>query len=415
MCVGANTKPDAATSHISMDGTKGTVSWNRDATDPRVSQTRSRSARCRRECGASAFDIKDDLALDTCGQFCTMQNREMQHIVRQRAAITIGGLHCEAGSLATGHLEVAWLEDSSPVRLPLLILNGRSDGPTLFVSAAMHGTEVVGIEVIRRLMREQLNPATVRGAVIACPILNPLSFGQHQPLTPRDGMNMIRTFPGDADGSTTQQISYAVNQQLLARADAVIDIHSNAWPSLEWVMTPAATSPVTQRCMTIAEATGLTVIDLSPATLGYSGMGTMLQACVDQDKPMIMVELTSNRYIEDRPARIGVRAVLNAMRRLEMLDGESEPQVDAKILPRVRSFHEIRCHKGGMFHRTREPGDAVKRGEIVGKVVSPLGDVLEEIPSSMDGYVLSYECWKGNAVQTGGFVVRVGGPTPIAA
>ena len=330
--------------------------------------------------------------------------------------IRVGDVDCAAGELAKGGLPVAWLEDSTSVRVPLVVVNGQHEGPTLFVSGTMHGNEIVGIEVLRRLTRERVNPHELRRAIVACPILHPIGYRLHQALTPRDGMNLIGAFPGDPDGSTTQQIAAAINQGLLAEADYVIDVHSNPWPSLEWTMTAAAGTDVGTRCFPMAESFGLPLVEIHPEGYGYAALGTMLTTCMDGGKPSILVELTANRRIEERPVEVGVRGLLNVLRRLDMLDGEIERQTDAVQIPeRIRSFHQVKAHKGGIVHRTSTPGAPVKAGDLVARVIDPWGDVVEETRSPVDGYVMSYACWVNQAVQTGGYVVTIGGTAAPSA
>src|SRR5262249_15046086 len=155
-----------------------------------------------------------------------------------------------------------------------------------------------------------------------------------------------------------------------------------------------------------------TIAEIAPEGVGYAAMGTLQTSCLEAGKPAILLELTANRRIEDRPVEIGVRGLLNVMKHLGMLEGEIEPQPDAVILPeRIRSFPQLKAHRGGLVHRASWPGNPVKPGEVVARLIDPWGDLVEETRSPVDGYVLSYACYVNQAAQTGGFVATVGGTT----
>ena len=140
----------------------------------------------------------------------------------------MGTVSAQPGTTATGYIESAYLRDGSRVRIPLIIVRGVEPGPVLWVGSTIHGDEIPGCEVIRRLTRERLNPTVLRGTLVASPVQNPVAFLTGTRLTEHDGVNINRVFPGNAKGTLTERIAYDLFHQGIAKVDAVLDLHSNS-------------------------------------------------------------------------------------------------------------------------------------------------------------------------------------------
>src|SRR5688572_8437120 len=140
----------------------------------------------------------------------------------------IGTVRCEPGSRATGHIETVYQRDGTRVRIPLIVLHGTAQGKVLWVGSTVHGDEVPGMEVIRRLTREVLDPGKLRGTLVAAPVQHPLAYLASSRNTPHDGVNINRVFPGKHDGTLTERFAYDLFSQGILRSDVVLDIHSNA-------------------------------------------------------------------------------------------------------------------------------------------------------------------------------------------
>ena len=102
--------------------------------------------------------------------------------------------------------------------------------------------------------------------------------------------------------------------------------------------------------------------------------------------------------------RSGVRGTLNVMKHLGMLDGALEPQNDVLVIPGKLSRVETTAEKGGLVHYLSDAGAAVKKGEVLARIVNPYGDLMEEVPSPVDGWILAYALINSQSVATGDFV-----------
>src|SRR5262245_17569101 len=106
--------------------------------------------------------------------------------------------------------------------MPLLVAHGAEAGPTLLLTAGMHGVEVGGAEVVRQVLRERLDPAALRGTVVAAPILNPFAFRAAEMNTPEDELNLNRVFPGNPNGLLSHRLAATIMYELAMPADYLI-------------------------------------------------------------------------------------------------------------------------------------------------------------------------------------------------
>jgi len=144
----------------------------------------------------------------------------------QRAAFAIGDEIVPAGMRRIVHLPVSVLSDHTPVNLSVEVIHGRRDGPVVFVSAAVHGDEVIGVEIVRRLLRA---PALrgMRGTLLVVPIVNTYGFLSHSRYLP-DRRDLNRSFPGSRGGSLASRLAHLFLTEVVSRASLGIDLHSAA-------------------------------------------------------------------------------------------------------------------------------------------------------------------------------------------
>lgn len=330
------------------------------------------------------------------------------------APFTIGTATAQPGTLGLGHLVAAYLDDSSEVRIPLLLMNGAEPGPTVYIGAAMHGIEIAGVEVIRRVMREVIDPRKLRGRIIGVPVQNPLAVREHSMITPRDGQNMNRLFPGDKVDSITGRMTEELFGKVTLQADVVIDIHCNTPPAVCWVTLHADDDEIGNRSREIAASFGFTVIDAGPAAawgnLG-GGRGMMCDVAGKHGKPAFLVELEAFTFPE-APVSAGVRGILNVLRKLGMIDGAHEKQTEVPVIGEtLAKVKPLRANRGGFVHHLRDMGARVKKGDDLAVIRDPFGDVVETISSPVDGYLVAYPRMLGNqTAATGDLVAMVSPP-----
>ncbi|MFN3210625.1 MAG: succinylglutamate desuccinylase/aspartoacylase family protein, partial [Roseovarius sp.] len=144
----------------------------------------------------------------------------------KRDPFEIGGRMVAPGARETVDVPVSTLSDHTPVNLAVHVIHGRRPGPVLFVSAAIHGDEVIGVEIVRRLLRAAPLKG-MAGTLLAVPIVNGFGFHNHSRYLP-DRRDLNRCFPGGAEGSMASRLAHIFMEEVVRRSDVGIDLHSAA-------------------------------------------------------------------------------------------------------------------------------------------------------------------------------------------
>lgn len=320
---------------------------------------------------------------------------------------SVGTVSVQPGELATGWIESAFLRDGSRVRIPLIVVHGVEPGPVLWVGSTMHGDEIPGCEVIRRLTRERLNPRTVRGTVIAAPVQNPVAFLTGTRLSEHDGVNINRVFPGNPKGSLTERIAYDLFHQGAGKAGVVLDIHSNSLGAVCFsIVRTGGRGRAWDEQWEIADAFGISVAVGPIGQLSFDGTptaGGLHDVSLAAGKPALTVELSGGFMWEESSVRAGVSGVLNVMKHLGMVDGPREPQTEVLVLPgRLTERRYLTCNRGGFVRPLKQIGSTVQAGDAIAALYDVFGEEVEVVRSPIDGWVITYDPITGNKTVVSG-------------
>lgn len=290
----------------------------------------------------------------------------------------IGEFSVAPGERLTAELPVSVLFDHTPVTLSVHVIHGRRPGPTLFVSAAVHGDEVIGVEIARRLMRV---PAlkNVRGTLLIAPIVNTFGFLNHSRYLP-DRRDLNRSFPGSARGSLAARLAHLFMTEIVARSDFGIDLHSAAIHRTN--LPQVRVSPSKPDTLALAKAFGAPVILTAPLR-----EGSMRKEAQERGVDMLLYEAGEGLRFDEISARTGVSGILRVMRELKMLPTKGIAKPKAAPAQATSSFW-LRAPAGGLIRMFKTIGEGVIKGEILGVVSDPLGDVEDEIVSSGSGIII---------------------------
>jgi predicted deacylase len=314
-------------------------------------------------------------------------------------SLIVGTAIAERGELKKGVIKGIELNTTAPIDIPVLVMNGATDGPTLLMVSTQHGIEIQGIEVILKIMREKVNPKALRGAIIGIPVENPLAFMHHQYLSWIDNLDLGgggSASPLTADqptGTATERLANALWKEAWSKAGMVINIHCNVRPDSLFFTEINIGNPSTRESLErMAKTFGVTnVVENVP--LKENAPDTLANLAVKNGVPDILVELIDGRWISEPSTTVGIRGVLNIMKEFNMIDGNVEKQEGIIIVPGVCTFHGIvRANRGGLIRFKKTPGDFLKKGDIFAEIYDLYGDVLEQVKSPVDGYIWAYPC-----------------------
>jgi predicted deacylase len=295
----------------------------------------------------------------------------------KQAPFTLGGTEVAGGERTTIELPMARLYTHSKITLPVHVVHGRQAGPTLFVSAAIHGDEINGVEIIRRLLHHKAM-ARLKGTLLAVPVVNPYGFIQRSRYLP-DRRDLNRSFPGTPKGSLAGRIAHLFMQEIVCRSSHGIDIHtgSNYRSNLPQIRT----SLDNEENLRLAKAFGTPMIIHSETR-----DGSLREAVADLGIPVLLYEAGEALYFNESAIRSGVRGVLNVMRAIGMLPVDRKKLCQVPLVSRKTSW--VRASRSGVFFKQASLGTLVRKGERLGLINDPLGDQEENICAPFTGVVI---------------------------
>jgi predicted deacylase len=273
----------------------------------------------------------------------------------------------------------------SGLELPCVVATGAEDGPRLALIAGIHGCEYSSIAAVMRFM-SSLDPGRLRGTIVAVPVVNLSSFRARSPfVTPEDGKNLNRCFPGSYDGTFSDALARAVFDDVIAPSDALVDLHGG---DLVEALEPFCLydeSEVDERARALAVAFGLPYVVRSPRS-GGAVSGTTSSAAAVAEIPAVIAEAGGCGLLEESAVRLHLAGLENALRHVGLLEGE--PAAPAAPIRSVDRFVWLRCEQEGWWEPSLLAGDEVAASQVVGVVRNLFGDVLEEIVAPEDGVLL---------------------------
>jgi len=288
---------------------------------------------------------------------------------------------------AQAWVPVAPRADGGEWQLPLLTLTGAEQGPTLVVTAGVHGDEYEGIETIARLY-QTLEPAALRGTLVLLPVCNLPAYGAILRSSPIDGLNLARTFPGEANGTITQRIAHWIHHHLLAHADFYIDLHSGGVaydiPTLIGYIHDAG--ELGQRSRAGAEAFGAPVLWGHPLPMPP---GRTISSATALGVPSLYSEAPGGGYARPQDVAIFTQGVINVLRHLEMLAGDPAPQPCTHDLFGDGNLDQvIDAPVAGYFRAEVSLLDEVQAGQRLGAIYNFAGELQAEVHSERAGVVI---------------------------
>jgi predicted deacylase len=260
--------------------------------------------------------------------------------------------------------------------MPVQVLHGRKEGPVVFICAAVHGDEINGVEVIRRLARLG-TLRRLKGTLIAIPIVNVFGFHNRSRYLP-DRRDLNRSLPGSKRGSIAGRLGHLFFDEIVQHCDLGIDLHTAAihrdnLPQIRADLLDPILRP-------LAEAFG------APVVLHSDLMdGSLRRAAAELGIPVMVYEAGEALRFDEISIRIGVRGVVNVLRRLAMLPAAKRPVRPPAVL---RSSLWIRAEQSGILRTVCPLGCAVSKGSVLGLISDPLGERETPITAPVDGVLI---------------------------
>ena len=308
--------------------------------------------------------------------------------------LKVGNLSAKPGEKTFSYLETAQSRSGLRLDIPVHLIAGAEPGPTLMLQGAIHGAEIIGSLAILDFVAKA-DPKTVRGNIIAVPVVNRAGFEMGTRGSLVDDKDISRLMPGNKNGSVSDQIAYVYFNEGIAQADVLIDFHAGARTAYErYVLFSAEKDPnnltiMEQRRRKLVVAFGLDQAAFFPP--GTFGSGAAKAAIEDADTLQVTLEFGGGtgwfKNGEDN-VRDAERGIWNIAKSMGMIDGEFES--DGPLCTVYEAGVVIwKPPVDGLFIRDAKFKDELKEGDVYGRLVDPYtGDLLAEMRTPKDGIVI---------------------------
>ena len=288
----------------------------------------------------------------------------------------IGDTEAVAGKRTQTEIPIGRLMSGTPLALPVIVVHGKSDGPTMWINAATHGDEICGVEIIRRVL-DAVDPKSVSGTIIAAPIVNVHGFNTGDRYLP-DRRDLNRSFPGSARGSLASRIAHLFMTEIVSRCELGIDLHTGSdhranHPQLRGDLDD-------ERTLHLANLFGAPV-----AIHSRVRDGSLRGAAVAQGATCLLFEGGEAYRFDEEAIAIGTDGALRVLHSLGMID-ELVPPAPA---PRIaRSSRWVRAARSGIVDCRLALGADVEKGEEVGVLRDPYGKTLARLKAPATGMLI---------------------------
>ena len=262
------------------------------------------------------------------------------------------------------------------LEVPVFVIRGREPGPTLCLTAAVHGDELNGVEIVRRVVSE-LDPEHLAGAVIAVPIVNLLGFTRGSRYLP-DRRDLNRFFPGNPRGSAASRIAYLFFEQVITHCDRLVDFHTGSFKRTN--MPQLRADLHVPEVLEFTRHFGATAVLHKP-----SRRGTLRTAATSIGIPAVAFELGQPASLQPEHVNFGVKAIETLLDSLTMIKKFrlwSEPQ------PFYFTSRWVRVDRGGILNTATRIGARIGVGDLLGHIINPLTSERHEIRSPVAGQIL---------------------------
>ncbi len=295
-----------------------------------------------------------------------------------RARIIIGNEKICPGHNKTVFLPLPKLYDCTPMSLPVHVICGTKKGPTLCITAAIHGDEINGVEIIRRLMQKKgLN--NLVGNIIAIPIVNIYGFLYQQRYL-MDRRDLNRSFPGNAHGSLASMIAEIISREVLSISTHVVDLHTGS--HYRFNLPQIRTNLDMTANKELAETFNVPVILHS-----IFRDGSMREYANELGIPFLLYEAGEALRFDELSIRTGINGILSVMAALKMIQ-PSRFSVKKFTTVISRESYWIRAPMSGLLQSTKKAGNRVAKGQVIAIISNPTSDEEHRLISPLAGIII---------------------------
>ena len=306
----------------------------------------------------------------------------------------IAGQEIQPGEFKEININIARLPSHTQIDTPIYVSRARDEGPVLGLIAGMHGDEINGMEIVRRILDRGLHQVK-RGTVVCMPVINIYGFLNYSRDVP-DGKDVNRSFPGTKTGSLASRVAYVLRTDVIPFIDYGIDFHTGGamrsnYPQIRAVLRePKNEELATAFC--------------APFTIDAPFRPNSLRKeAARLGKNVIVFEGGESLRFDRQAIEEGVAGTLRLMKHLGMIDHAPEPKEENRV---IWTTSWVRAKHAGLFQPTIESGDLVRKGDWVGTITDPFGEFKEQVKAHESAYVIGIN--NGPVINAGDALLHLG-------
>ena len=279
------------------------------------------------------------------------------------------------------NFEIAKLHTRTPLSIPIIIERAKETGPTVLITAGIHGDEVNGVEIVRQIISKGYNKPE-KGMIICIPIVNVFGFLNQERKFP-DGRDLNRSFPGSAKGSLASRFAHFIMEEIVPHADYILDFHTGG--ASRFNFSQIRYNPNDAECEKLAKVFGTKFI-LRSSTRDHS----FRDIASTLGKKVLMFEGGKSMHLDRIVTKSGIDGVLRVLNKLEVRDFsrliDSKNDSGEPII--ITSSSWVRAKYSGMFRSDRANGSYVEKGTRIGTITDPFGEFERIVRAPWDGYII---------------------------
>ncbi|MEC4112917.1 succinylglutamate desuccinylase/aspartoacylase family protein [Myroides pelagicus] len=284
------------------------------------------------------------------------------------------------GETKTLNLEIARLHTATKLKIPVIVSRAKQEGPTVLLSAGLHGDEINGVDIVRQIVHQRIN-IPKRGTIICIPVINIFGFINQSREFP-DGRDMNRVFPGSKSGSLAGRFAHHLLKHIIPYVDYAIDFHAGGQSRFN--------APQLRIAPGIDELENLAKI-FHPPFLLYSAQisGSFRNACAKLGVKMLLFEGGKSMDINKEVSTMGVEGTKRFLRSFDMLRNEFNVKEEEKEMITIINSQWVRSKRSGLLHDQVEIGTFVEKGSTLAEISDPYGAENVAIKAPCSGYIIN--------------------------
>lgn len=294
--------------------------------------------------------------------------------------LNILGVSVGLGQSAEASFDVAKLHSRNPVEVPVIINRSKKPGPTVLITAGIHGDEVNGVEIVRQIIAKGINkPKT--GTIICIPVINIFGF-IHMDREFPDGRDLNRVFPGSKRGSLASRVAYKLINEIVPHADLILDYHTGGADRFN--------SPQIRIAENDKVLENLASVFGAPFVLYTKNIKKSFRStCHKMGVPILLFEGGKSFNIDPIVTNTGVNGCKRILSNLGMLQGKFKVSKPKKKSLFIQESRWLRAKHSGMFKASVKLNSYVEKGDIIGNITDPYGKFNHFVKSEYSGYIFN--------------------------